>query len=105
LRVTEGHLGLDNRFYLLDLARTFPPEAPTSTKHLNDVYGDGTIVLIRAPDPSNPSNVIFIKGSVHRAYAHGSFYDILFEDGSIGNKIPSTKIQSKSLSIFWRLLR
>lgn len=102
---TEGHIGLDNRCYLLDLARTFPPEAPTVTTHLNDVYGDGTIVLIKTPDPNNPSNIIYTKGSVHRAYPHGHFYDILFEDGSIGHKIPSTKIQSRNLSIFWRLLR
>ena len=101
----EGHVGLDNRMYLLDLARTFPPEAPSATKHLDDVYGDGTTVLIKTQDPNNPSNFIFTKGTVLRAYAHGSFYDILFEDGSVGLKIPSTKIQSKSLSIFWRLLR
>lgn len=25
---TEGHLGLDNRFYLLDFSRTQPPELP-----------------------------------------------------------------------------
>lgn len=105
LPTIEGHVGLDNRFYLLDLARTFPPEAPTVTRHLQDVFEDGTIVLIKTPDPENPSNVIFTKGSVHRAYSHGSFYDILFDDGSIGYKIPSTKIQSRSLSIFWRLLR
>jgi Clustered mitochondria len=30
----EGHRGIDDRFYLLDLARAFPPEYP-----LNDLVG------------------------------------------------------------------
>eukprot|EP00466_Bigelowiella_natans_P018136 jgi/Bigna1/77067/fgenesh1_pg.45_\ len=31
----EGHLGKDNRYYLLDLARAFPPESVWDTAHLN----------------------------------------------------------------------
>jgi hypothetical protein len=30
----EGHVGLDGRYYLLDLARTFPPEAGEVAVHL-----------------------------------------------------------------------
>ena len=30
----EGHLGFDKRFYLLDLARCFPPEYPSEVTHL-----------------------------------------------------------------------
>jgi hypothetical protein len=29
----EGHLGTDNRFYLLDFARTFPPTAEDDKKY------------------------------------------------------------------------
>jgi hypothetical protein len=32
--VHAGHVGKDDRSYLLDLARTFPPEAPSETPHL-----------------------------------------------------------------------
>jgi len=31
---TEGHIGSDQRKYLLDLARGFPPEHPEEVKHL-----------------------------------------------------------------------
>ena len=30
----EAHRGIDGRYYLLDLARAFPPESPISTPHL-----------------------------------------------------------------------
>lgn len=36
----EGHIGDDGKFYLLDLARSLPPENPNITKHLsNDPQG------------------------------------------------------------------
>jgi len=101
----EGHVGMDNRFYLLDMSRTFPPESPTLTTHLDDLYEDGSIVLIRVYDPNFPSRAIHMNGTVHRAYSHGRFYDILFEDGSVAHRFPASRIQRKSLSIFWRLLR
>lgn len=105
----EGHIGLDNRFYLLDLSRTFPPEAPSVTQHLDDLYEDGTIVLLKLLDPlshqTNTERWIYMNGTVHRAYSHGRYYDILFEDGSIVRRFPVSNISRKSLSIFWRLLR
>lgn len=93
---------MDGRYYLIDLSRTFPPEAPMCTAHLNDLLEDGTMVLIRI---SHEDGDMYVKGTVHRAYIHGKAYDILFEDGSIGHHIPLSNIVSKSLSVFWRLLR
>lgn len=112
---TEGHIGLDNRFYLLDLSRSFPPEAPSMTQHLDDLYEDGSIVLVKFLDPLSVTQEgrgegcterwIYMNGTVNRAYSHGRHYDILFEDGSIVKNFPVSKILRKNLSIFWRLLR
>lgn len=41
----EGHLGHDGRFYLIDLARTFPPEHPDHVEHLK-MYDVGSAVLV-----------------------------------------------------------
>jgi hypothetical protein len=111
---TEGHIGLDNRFYLLDLSRSFPPEAPSMTQHLDDLYEDGSIVLVKFLDPLSVTQEgrgegcterwIYMNGTVNRAYSHGRHYDILFEDGSIVKNFPVSKILRKNLSIFWRLL-
>mmetsp|Transcript_9515 Transcript_9515/g.17842 ORF Transcript_9515/g.17842 Transcript_9515/m.17842 type:complete len:990 (+) Transcript_9515:148-3117(+) len=121
----EGHIGLDNRLYLLDLSRTFPPESPAHTKHLSDLFPDGSRVMIEVPQdfvPNSPSKngLPFAHGSggpgalpthkmmsatVHNAYAHGEFYDLLFEDGSIVQKFPASMMHSKGVSIFWRFLR
>mmetsp|Transcript_22531 Transcript_22531/g.32926 ORF Transcript_22531/g.32926 Transcript_22531/m.32926 type:complete len:1011 (+) Transcript_22531:60-3092(+) len=100
----EGHIGMDNRIYLLDLSRTFPPEAPSCTRHLDDIYEDGSIVQVRMLD-SETGGATYIKGTVHRACSHGDYYDILFADGTIIHRVPASDIKSRSLSIFWRLLR
>ena len=95
----EGHIGMDNRFYLLDLSRTFPPESPIYTQHLNVVYPDGANVNI-----VTDSNEI-IKATVHKAYPHGQYYDLIFDDGTIVHKCAAESIQHKGLSIYWRFLR
>lgn len=103
--VVEGHVGMDGRFYLLDMSRSFPPEAPTAAKHLDDIFEDGSIVLVRTQDPENDSAFSYTKGTVNRAHANGTYYDVLFPDGSLAKRIPSSQLQSRKLSIFWRLLR
>ena len=125
----EGHVGLDNKLYLLDLSRTFPPECPTHTKHLSDVYPDGARVVIEVPlgetlqtptkekpgmsgsgSGSGPKaththSYTMLSATVHNAYEHGEFYDLLFEDGSIVHKFPASRMRNKGLSIYWRFLR
>jgi hypothetical protein len=39
----EGHLGADNRLYLLDLARAFPPESPLDVPHLRGAAAVNTV--------------------------------------------------------------
>ena len=79
------------------------------TQHLDDIYEDGSIVLVKFLDPlsvqEGTERWIYMNGTVHRAYSHGRHYDILFEDGSIVKNFPVSKILRKNLSIFWRLLR
>jgi hypothetical protein len=105
----EGHIGLDNRLYLLDLSRSFPPEAPSVTQHLDDLYEDGSIVLVKFLDPlsaqTGSERWVYLNGTVNRAYSHGRYYDILFQDGSIAKNFPVSNIFRKNLSIFWRHLR
>lgn len=106
----EGHIGLDNKLYLLDLSRTFPPESPAHTKHLSDIFPDGSRVMIEVPaEPMSggapTSQYKMLNATVHNAYAHGEYYDLLFEDGSIVHKFPANRIHSKGVSIYWRFLR
>jgi hypothetical protein len=121
----EGHVGRDNRLYLLDLSRTFPPESPRHTRHLSDIFSDGSRVLIEVPvgtEPKTPTKKEMLlspgarmnpqqapykmmSATVHNAYAHGEFYDLLFEDGSIVHKFPACRVHSKGVSIYWRFLR
>jgi hypothetical protein len=119
----EGHVGMDNRLYLLDLSRTFPPESPAYTKHLSDIYPDGSRVQISIPTGSElktpvkqelsssglmtppPTSYTKMTATVHNAYSHGEFYDLLFEDGSIVHKFPSNRVYNKGVSIYWRFLR
>lgn len=101
----EGHVGMDNRFYLLDLARSFPPEAPAVTSHLSDLFADGSTVRISVPNPKKAGEFIHTLGTVQKAYSHRRHYDILFADGSVVRKFPANRIHGLSLSIFWRLLR
>ena len=79
----EGHIGSDGRFYIVDLARTFPPEAPSKAAHLvrcadfhigqvvvvaipvdeaapgveSDILAAGGVVSDPAPVPSRSSSV------------------------------------------------
>ncbi|CAM9464603.1 unnamed protein product, partial [Sphacelaria rigidula] len=45
----EGHVGTDNRRYLLDFARSFPPEDPAEVHHLSHLLNDGTPVSVCLP--------------------------------------------------------
>lgn len=43
----EGHLGTDNRYYIIDLARTFPPESPECTCFDYDVQTKKFVIFWR----------------------------------------------------------
>ena len=98
-------MGMDGRFYVLDLSRAFPPEAPTASTHTDAILGDGTTVLVKVQNPSNPLDFAYMKGIVNRAFSNGQYYDILFPDGSVAPRVPVAQLTSRKLSIFWRLLR
>jgi hypothetical protein len=40
---------MDGRYYMLDLARAFPPEAVSATGHLACLHADGSSVLVFIP--------------------------------------------------------
>ena len=104
----EGHIGKDSKFYLLDLSRTFPPESPKHTDHLHDIYPDGSCVKVNVTTESTEqsSKMPYLKNAtVHKAYAHGDYYHLICEDGTIIEKCPAEKIIFKRLSIYCRSLR
>lgn len=106
--ISEGHIGMDGRYYMLDLARSFPPESIAATEHLSDLHEDGTSVLVFIPSctfagKEVPSKVLM--GTVYKAYINGKYYDVLLETGKVLFKHPSEYIKARTLSIFWRLLR
>jgi hypothetical protein len=72
---------------------------------MDDIFEDGSIVLVRTKDPEHSSAFTYTKGTVNRAHARGTHYDVLFPDGSLALRMPSQELQSRKLSIFWRLLR
>ncbi len=45
----EGHYGHDHRYYLIDLARGFPPESPFDTPHL-PTYGQSVFCRLLRPE-------------------------------------------------------
>ena len=47
---TEGHLGTDGKFYLLDFARLFPPEAPPLDPKERAQYGRGIYYNMLRPE-------------------------------------------------------
>lgn len=99
---------MDGRYYMLDLARSFPPEALTATAHLSDLLEDGTSVLVFIPPcviggEQKPSKVLM--GTIYKAYIEGKSYDILLETGKVLWRHPVEFIRARTLSIFWRLLR
>jgi hypothetical protein len=66
---------------------------------------DPAFIPERTVASAAPSSVKMMNATVHNAYAHGEFYDLLFEDGSIVTKFPAAKVHSKGVSIYWRFLR
>lgn len=51
----EGHLDADNRYYLIDLARTFPPEHPDRAPHLQAREVGSTVLVRRSVFPPESS--------------------------------------------------
>src|SRR3546814_655194 len=100
----EGHKGMDGRYYLLDLARAFPPEATQATPHLDDIIPDNCEVVVPRFDPVNQKVDISV-GHVNKAYPDGLRYDILFPDGTVVRKMPADYVRNNRLSVFWRLMR
>lgn len=99
---------MDGRYYMLDLARSFPPESVTATQHLADLHEDATSVLVFIPPSSVGGQEVSSKvlmGTIYKAYVEGKFYDILLETGKVLFRHPSEYIRARTLSIFWRLLR
>lgn len=99
---------MDGRYYMLDLARSFPPESVAATEHLSDLHEDGTSVLVFIPScrvrgQEMPSKVLM--GTIYKAYIEGKHYDILLETGKVLFRHPAEYIRARRLSIFWRLLR
>ncbi|CAN0023081.1 unnamed protein product, partial [Discosporangium mesarthrocarpum] len=45
----EGHIGTDGKYYLLDFARSFPPESTPAVPHLQVLMNNDTRVSVGLP--------------------------------------------------------
>ena len=105
----EGHAGMDGRFYLLDMARAFPPENPSATPHLSDLLEDGTSVMVFKCADYSASSAPFgaaqvVPGVINKAHMTGH-YDIVLESGEVLFRVHPKFIRARCLSVFWRFLR
>lgn len=108
----EGHLDADGNFYLIDLARTFPPEHPDRADHLK-VFERGSVVLIRRSALSGQflSSEI-VEGTIVEAYRPK---DVLgadrFESFDVSTTYGTVRIHNfedmlpSKKCIFWKFLR
>jgi Clustered mitochondria/Translation initiation factor eIF3 subunit 135 len=104
----EGHEGSDGRFYLIDLARAFPPEAPTQTPHLFARIATGSKVDVSHVMRSEVDGKLVrnqVTGAVVEQYEGGDRYRVRLASGALLKNIPASQIQRKGVTIFHRLLR
>ncbi|CAN0124199.1 unnamed protein product, partial [Ectocarpus fasciculatus] len=57
----EGHVGEGGSHYLLDFARSFPPESPKKVEHLSDILSDRTPVYVHIFDPPKQGIILSAK--------------------------------------------
>eukprot|EP00903_Cladosiphon_okamuranus_P015185 g14039.t1 len=116
----EGHKSdKDNRYYLLDFSRSFPPESPYKVEHLSRILSDGTPVHVHDHDVTNPKHrdrrvggkprqgVISETSVDHRVKVlekRHITYTVRLDDGP-EIIVPATRVTDRHLSIYWRMLR
>lgn len=110
----EGHLAADGKYYLIDLARVFPPESPHVAYHLKrSEYLVGESVFCCHPQTGNLRQAVIVE--VHdaevgdgfaEAKSHQITYDLIFMKGKeYHERMPRSSLADNYQSIFWRLLR
>ena len=93
----EGH-DIDGKFYLVDLARTFPPEHPYITNHLLFLEPD---VVVSAYRVSKWEDAIIVRVNAACGTA-----DVCFNsDKSTVLSVPGHLIRPPLRAVFWRHLR
>lgn len=116
----EGHRDADGRFYVIDLARTFPPEHPDVAKHLN-ILEIGSMVMVRKSafyecavghdrDEWIEGCIVGASSAVESSAKNcklSSRYSSFKVSTKIGNcEVTDIRnIVNSKMSIFWRFLR
>lgn len=114
----EAHRMPDGKLYLVDLARSMPPEDPQVVEHFHGVLDIGASVWVRTMENSANGaathtridswmtpELNMTKGLVVKAHPSLCEYDIVHPDGTRENRVPAYRLRDRRLSVFWRLLR
>eukprot|EP00939_MAST-03C_sp_MAST-3C-sp1_P003992 g3992.t1 len=118
----EGHVARDGRCYVVDLARSFPPESPIETKHLQCVrhtfaLGQRVVVLTHPGDRKSAvgARVVSSSSSSESGPTH---VDVLIDrsDDDVEGcdhpnhrnfmRVPISQVKNMhDMSVYWRLIR
>ncbi|CAM9265877.1 unnamed protein product [Ascophyllum nodosum] len=122
----EGHKGKDGRHYLLDFARSFPPESPFKVDHLSQILNNGTPVHVNVRSFLSRSDPDVVRvweheevhermpGTITKAHVPlddastlleaNIKYTVRFSCGQVC-KVPAVYVKDRHLCIYWRMLR
>ncbi|CAM9422490.1 unnamed protein product [Ectocarpus fasciculatus] len=103
----EGHVGEGDSHYLLDFARTFPPESPKKVEHLSDILSDRTPVYVHIYAPPKIGIILSAKVPLeeHTLARKDILYQVLVHSTDEVISVSGDKLTDSYQSIFWRMLR
>jgi hypothetical protein len=109
----EGHQGKDGRYYVVDLARVFPPEFPGCLERLGlrrQPLGLRQTVFVRDGSMFKLARITNVYPETFKPHPDADpsvrYYDIvLHADRTVRSRVPSSDIERAEQCIFWKFLR
>ncbi|CAN0104683.1 unnamed protein product, partial [Ectocarpus sp. 4 AP-2014] len=103
----EGHVGEGGSHYLLDFARTFPPESPKKVEHLSDILSDGTPVYVHIYTPAKKGIILSAIVPLHRhnLARKDILYQVLLDSTHQVIQVYGDEVSDRHQSVYWRMLR
>ncbi|CAN0245627.1 unnamed protein product, partial [Ectocarpus fasciculatus] len=103
----EGHVGEGGSHYLLDFARTFPPESPKKVEHLSHILSNRTPVNVHIYDPPEQGIILSAKVPLdnHNLARKYILYQVLVHSTDEVISVSGDKLTDRYQSVYWRMLR
>ncbi|CAM9842696.1 unnamed protein product, partial [Ectocarpus sp. 6 AP-2014] len=103
----EGHVGEGGSHYLLDFARTFPPESPKKVEHLSDILSDMTPVYVHIVDPPEKGIILSVTVplDMHNLATKYIMYQVQLDSTNEVIEVCRDKVSDRHQSVYWRMLR